>query len=393
MQRYICICIYIYIFNIASQKPHLHTSQKGFLDYLVPLGFRWFKVDIKESVVKLDESLKAFDTFNEWWQVPSNHTKNSITSRDHHWMPCQHMSFIFQVYKWMHNEDYDGKYFSISRSTGSHALLSLQIIPCPQDISLDHKWTKSQSSPLMQTVPQHFLLSSQWNFCFSFQNIPSFAVFFLPAKSLANSQILSKNRFLSANPEAFVETKKQLVFPRIQTVRKKPRNENLFIYLGEGCCLILGASWHLGVTNEKIWGEKTKMDERETFILGSFKTKHAHEKRWLSTSYSCAPQIRVLHHLFGSSNLCTEVIITDRCSKPSRSEIIELGETSPVRRHQNWWHLEYIQTINRIGKNIPAVLRNNNIASINFKPKHNHRKFGWETSELRTFKNAKNSVK
>jgi len=65
MQRYICICIYIYIFNIASQKPHLHTSQKGFLDYLVPLGFRWFKVDIKESVVKLDESLKAFDTFNE----------------------------------------------------------------------------------------------------------------------------------------------------------------------------------------------------------------------------------------------------------------------------------------------------------------------------------------
>lgn len=174
-------------------------------------------------------------------------------------------------------------------------------------------------------------------------------MFFLHAKSLANSQILSKNRFLSANPEAFVETKRQLFFPRIQTVRKKPTNENLFFFCGGGC-LILGASWHLGVTNGKIWGEKTKMDERETFILGSFKTKHAHKNRWLSTSYSCVPQIRVLHHLFGSSNLCTEVIITDRCLKPSRSEIIELGETSPVRRHQNWWHLEYNQTINRIGK-------------------------------------------
>ena len=94
-------------------------------------------------------------------------------------MPCQHMSFIFQVYKWIHNEDYDGKYFSISRSTGSHALLSLQIIPCPQDIALDHKWTKSQSSPLMQTAPKHFLLSSPWSSCFSFQKIPSFGVFFL----------------------------------------------------------------------------------------------------------------------------------------------------------------------------------------------------------------------
>ena len=198
-------------------------------------------------------------------------------------------------------------------------------------------------------------------------------MFFLHAKSLANSQILSKNRFLSANPEAFVETKKQLFFPRIQTVRKKPTNENLFLFflfLGRGC-LILGASWHLGVTNEKIWGEKTKMDERETFILGSFKTKHAHEKRWLSTSYSCAPQIRVLHHLFGSSNLCTEVIITDRCLKPSRREItkitwdISCSETSKLVSPR----IQSNDKQNR--KNIPAFLRNNNIASMNIKTTHN----------------------
>lgn len=150
-------------------------------------------------------------------------------------------------------------------------------------------------------------------------------------------------------PRHLLKPKGNCFFHGSKQFERNQRTKTCFFFCGGGC-LILGASWHLGVTNGKIWGEKTKMDERETFILGSFKTKHAHKNRWLSTSYSCVPQIRVLHHLFGSSNLCTEVIITDRCLKPSRSEIIELGETSPVRRHQNWWHLEYNQTINRIGK-------------------------------------------
>ena len=59
-------------------------------------------------------------------------------------------------------------------------------------------------------------------------------------------------------------------------------------------------------------GEKTKMYEHETFILGIFKTKHGHEKKKTpSTSSSkiqmktvCVPQIRVFYHLL-ASKLCT----------------------------------------------------------------------------------------
>ena len=174
-------------------------------------------------------------------------------------------------------------------------------------------------------------------------------------------------------PRHLLKLKGNCFFHGSKQFERNQRTKTCFFFWGGGGrgCLILGASWHLGVTNEKIWGEKTKMDERETFILGSFKTKHAHEKRWLSTSYSCAPQIRVLHHLFGWSNLCTEVIITDRCLKPTRREItkirwdISCSETSKLVSPR----IQSNDKQNR--KNIPAFLRNNNKASINFKTTHN----------------------
>ena len=41
-------------------------------------------------------------------------------------------------------------------------------------------------------------------------------------------------------------------------------------------------------------GEKTKMYEHETFILGSFKTKHGHEKKKTPSTSSSKIQMKTL---------------------------------------------------------------------------------------------------
>lgn len=195
-------------------------------------------------------------------------------------------------------------------------------------------------------------------------------MFFLHAKSLANSQILSKNRFLSANPEAFVETKRQLFFPRIQTVRKKPTNENLFFFLWGGLfnlrCIL--TSW------SDQWKDMRGKDEDGwtwDLYLGKFQNQTCPQKQMTkyilflcSTNQGPAPPFWIKQFMYGSYHHGSVFEAISEWDHRIRWDI-SCSETSKLVTPR----IQSNDKQNR--KNIPAFLRNNNIASINFKPKHN----------------------